>query len=173
MEGGFLFCGGWNFSKSVNVGPTFIREMRVITKTKVMWMLCIFTNSKAFSRASSRFGQICFSKLILILAKLILILGGTFVIWHIVSFKTFFYPTWSFFFIWVIQPLSFSSIIFDSQPMLSYVPSIIDVDSFFKQARAKLHISRTKVFYHYVYLHEVNIQVHNGHGVLVRLVSYI
>ena len=31
VEGGF-FCGGWNFSKSVRVGPTFIREMRVCTK---------------------------------------------------------------------------------------------------------------------------------------------
>ena len=29
MEGGFLFCGGWNFSKLVSVGSTFIREMRV------------------------------------------------------------------------------------------------------------------------------------------------
>ena len=29
VEGRFLFCGGWNFSKSVSVGPTFIREMRV------------------------------------------------------------------------------------------------------------------------------------------------
>ena len=29
VEGGFLFCGGWNFSKSVSMGPTFIREMRV------------------------------------------------------------------------------------------------------------------------------------------------
>ena len=29
VEGGFLFCGGRNFSKLVNVGPTFIREMRV------------------------------------------------------------------------------------------------------------------------------------------------
>ena len=28
-EGGFLFCGGWNFSKSVSVGSTFIRDMRV------------------------------------------------------------------------------------------------------------------------------------------------
>ena len=28
--GGILFCGGWNFSKSVSVGPTFIREMRVV-----------------------------------------------------------------------------------------------------------------------------------------------
>ena len=32
VEGGFLFCGGWNFSKSVSVGPTFIREMRVDKK---------------------------------------------------------------------------------------------------------------------------------------------
>ena len=29
VEGGFLFCGGWDFSKSVSVDPTFIREMRV------------------------------------------------------------------------------------------------------------------------------------------------
>ena len=28
---GLFFCGGWNFSKSVSVGPTFIREMRVLT----------------------------------------------------------------------------------------------------------------------------------------------
>jgi hypothetical protein len=27
--GGIFSCGGWNFSKSVSVGPTFIREMRV------------------------------------------------------------------------------------------------------------------------------------------------
>jgi len=29
VEGGFLLCGGWNFSKSVSMGPTFIREMRI------------------------------------------------------------------------------------------------------------------------------------------------
>ena len=29
VEGEFLFCGGWNFSKSVSVGSTFIRQMRV------------------------------------------------------------------------------------------------------------------------------------------------
>ena len=29
VEGGFLFCGGWNFSKLVSLGPTFIKEMRV------------------------------------------------------------------------------------------------------------------------------------------------
>ena len=27
--GGISFCGGWNFSKSVSVDSTFIREMRV------------------------------------------------------------------------------------------------------------------------------------------------
>ena len=31
VEGGFLFRGGWNFSKSVSMGPTFIRKMRVLT----------------------------------------------------------------------------------------------------------------------------------------------
>ena len=35
VEGGFLFCGGWNFSKSVSVGPTFIREMRVYSNFSV------------------------------------------------------------------------------------------------------------------------------------------
>ena len=36
VEGGFLFCGGWNFSKSVSVGSTFIRVMRVVvTETKI------------------------------------------------------------------------------------------------------------------------------------------
>ena len=34
VEGGFLFCGGWNFSKSVSVGSTFIREMRVYSISK-------------------------------------------------------------------------------------------------------------------------------------------
>ena len=29
VEAGFCFCGGWNFSKSVIVDSTFIREMRV------------------------------------------------------------------------------------------------------------------------------------------------
>ena len=33
VEGRFLFCGGWNFSKSVSVGSTFIREMRVPVMT--------------------------------------------------------------------------------------------------------------------------------------------
>ena len=46
VEGGFLFCGGWNFSKSVSVGPTFIREMRVLlheqdTQTKHFDSQCI------------------------------------------------------------------------------------------------------------------------------------
>ena len=29
VEGRFFFCGGWNFSKSVSVGSTFTREMKV------------------------------------------------------------------------------------------------------------------------------------------------
>ena len=37
VEGGFLFCGGWNFFKSVSVGSTFIREMRVLNKEKSMF----------------------------------------------------------------------------------------------------------------------------------------
>ena len=36
VEGGFLFCGGGNFSKSVSVGPTFIREMRVDQYEKIV-----------------------------------------------------------------------------------------------------------------------------------------
>ena len=28
VEGGFLFFGGWHFSKSVSVGSTIIRDMR-------------------------------------------------------------------------------------------------------------------------------------------------
>ena len=36
-EGGFLFWGGWNISKSVSVGSTFIREMRVHT----VWFLWV------------------------------------------------------------------------------------------------------------------------------------
>ena len=30
VEGGILFCGEWIFLKSVSMGPTFIREMRVL-----------------------------------------------------------------------------------------------------------------------------------------------
>ena len=39
-EGGFLFWGGWNFSKLVNVGSTFIREMRV----QSLFVICQMTN---------------------------------------------------------------------------------------------------------------------------------
>ena len=36
-RGGWIsFCGGWNFSKSVSVGSTFIREMRV--QENLIWM---------------------------------------------------------------------------------------------------------------------------------------
>ena len=38
--GGIFFCGGWNFSKSVSMGPTFIREMRV----------CIFEKKREISQ---------------------------------------------------------------------------------------------------------------------------
>ena len=31
-RGGWNERGGWNFSKSVRVGPTFIREMRVCNR---------------------------------------------------------------------------------------------------------------------------------------------
>ena len=34
--GGNFFCGGWNFSKSVSVGSTFIREMRIQTQTNLI-----------------------------------------------------------------------------------------------------------------------------------------
>ena len=37
VEGGFLFCGGWNFL--VSVGPTFIREMRVLAS---VWLWNFF-----------------------------------------------------------------------------------------------------------------------------------
>ena len=30
VEGELLFCRGWDFSKSVSVGPTFIKEIRVL-----------------------------------------------------------------------------------------------------------------------------------------------
>ena len=51
MEGGFLFCGGWNLLKSVSVGSTFIREMRVLEHSKraknkqIFWKLakCVLT----------------------------------------------------------------------------------------------------------------------------------
>ena len=35
-RGGWIsFCGGWNFSKSVSVDSTFIREMRVHVSLRV------------------------------------------------------------------------------------------------------------------------------------------
>ena len=36
VEGRFLFCGEWNFSKLVSMGPTFIREMRVDLRIEVL-----------------------------------------------------------------------------------------------------------------------------------------
>ena len=43
VEGGFLFCGGWNFSKSVSVGSTFIREMRVLSALRKWFKLDVWT----------------------------------------------------------------------------------------------------------------------------------
>ena len=43
VEGGFLFCGGWNFLKSVSVGSTFIREMRVLW----IYVVCTYFHLKA------------------------------------------------------------------------------------------------------------------------------
>ena len=39
VEGGFLSCGGWNFLKSVSVGSTFIREMRVVCSPLALVLL--------------------------------------------------------------------------------------------------------------------------------------
>ena len=37
-RGGWIaFCGGWNFSKSLIVDSTFIREMRVLYLPKIGW----------------------------------------------------------------------------------------------------------------------------------------
>ena len=47
VEGGFLFCGGWNFFKSVSVGSTFIREMRV-------WQLGGFSSAAPTAPKSSK-----------------------------------------------------------------------------------------------------------------------
>ena len=36
-RGGWIsFCGGWNFTKSVSMGSTFIREMRVVLFATVL-----------------------------------------------------------------------------------------------------------------------------------------
>ena len=51
VEGGYSFCGGWNFSKLVSVDPTFIREMRVYT-----YMACwrLFERKDYFSYTSTK-----------------------------------------------------------------------------------------------------------------------
>ena len=41
VEGGFLYCGGWNFSKSVSVGPTLIREMRVVYAYLIIYSILV------------------------------------------------------------------------------------------------------------------------------------
>ena len=39
VEGGFLFCGGWKYSKSLSMDPTFIREMRVMVIKESVYVL--------------------------------------------------------------------------------------------------------------------------------------
>ena len=46
VEDRFLFCGGWNLLKSVSVGSTFIREMRV---DKVVFGISFMIQSHAES----------------------------------------------------------------------------------------------------------------------------
>ena len=46
VEGGFLFCGGWNFSKSVIVDPTFIREIRVL-KEQIVFLFLLHNSVKS------------------------------------------------------------------------------------------------------------------------------
>ncbi len=48
MEGGFLFCGGWNFSKSVSVDSTFIREVRVSEFKIDLATLCYVNGTPKF-----------------------------------------------------------------------------------------------------------------------------
>ena len=61
--GGIFFCGGWNFSKSVSVDSTFIREMRVnnslelIVLIYILWRKPKMSGRKyaAFLAATARF----------------------------------------------------------------------------------------------------------------------
>ena len=50
VEGGFLFCGGWNFFKSVSVGSTFVSEMKLIKHQLPMILL---------SRRCAKIRKIC------------------------------------------------------------------------------------------------------------------
>ena len=53
VEAGFCFCGGWNFSKSVIVDSTFIREMRVpvvLVDTSLLSIAPILTQALSLSR---------------------------------------------------------------------------------------------------------------------------
>jgi len=45
VEGGFLFCGGCNFSKSISLGSMFIREMRVLVNEIIRYHLSIVDRS--------------------------------------------------------------------------------------------------------------------------------
>ena len=55
VEGGFLFCGGWDFLKSVSVGSTFIREMRVD-----LTMVLKKKSDKDFKKVGSICGNLSF-----------------------------------------------------------------------------------------------------------------
>ena len=60
VEGGF-FCGGQNFSKSVSVGPTFIREMKVLTlhcTKKQVQPECQVLNSTNIYQSTYEFVQV-------------------------------------------------------------------------------------------------------------------
>ena len=60
LEGGFLFCGGWNFSKSVSVGPTFIGEMRVKCVLSNMLLKTLYSKELYRHRGGKR-SQFCSS----------------------------------------------------------------------------------------------------------------
>ena len=49
-----FFCGGWNFSKSVSVGPKFIKEMRVSTYSLVLFAERRCTTSSVNGKSISK-----------------------------------------------------------------------------------------------------------------------
>ena len=76
VEGGFLFCGGWNFLKLVSVGSTFIREMRVCVckylcnEHRENWSLTPFSNManvRKSTMCNNRDNSSCYTKSVPIL----------------------------------------------------------------------------------------------------------
>ena len=57
VEGGFSFCGGWNFSNLVSVDSTFIREMRVRSYC-LTYIYCAVFGAKALC---AYFDEVCSS----------------------------------------------------------------------------------------------------------------